>query len=139
MCTMISTPTTPTNAKNSGPCEKAVSVDAPSATIGATAEVEQEVEDDGTTVALAKGGMTGLAKTAGRTSLVRGLGGISLERIAHRATQAFLLCHHRQEGMTTIIRTRGLGASRILVQSLASWAVPRPQPLSASSSSLLVR
>ena len=67
------------------------------------AEEDEEVEDDGTTVALAKGGVT---------SLVRGLGGISLARIARRATQAFLLCHHRQEGMMTTTRTRGLGASR---------------------------
>ena len=71
-----------------------MSVDAPSATIGATVEAEEEVEDDGTTVALAKGGVTGLAWTAGRTSLARGLGGISLVRIAHKATRASLLCHH---------------------------------------------
>ena len=89
-----------------------MSVDAPSATIGATAEAEQEVEDDGRTVALAKGGVTGLARTAGRTSLARELGGIKLLRIARKATQDFLLCHHHQEGMKTIIRTRGLGASR---------------------------
>ena len=127
------------NAKSSGPCEKAVSVDAPSVTIGATAEAEQEVEDDGTTVTLAKGGMTGLARTAGRTSLARGLGGISLVRIAHKATRAFLLCHHHQEGMTTIIRMRGLGASRSHVSLLASCVELRPQPLSASSSSLLAR
>ena len=88
------------------------------------------MEDDGTTVALAKGGVT---------SLVRGLGGISLVRTALRATQAFLLCHHRQEGIMTIIRTRGLGASRSPVLSLASWVAPRPQPLSASSSSLPAR
>ena len=43
----------------------AASVDAPSATIGATAEAEQEVEDVGTTVALAKGGVIGLVRTAG--------------------------------------------------------------------------
>ena len=93
-CTTISIPTTPTNAKSSGPCKKAMSVDAPSAMIGATAEAEEEVEDDGMTVALAKGGVIGLARTAGRTSLARGLGGISLVRIARKATQAFLLCHH---------------------------------------------
>ena len=62
------------------------SVDAPSATIGATAEAEEEVEDDGTTMALAMGGVTGLARTAGRTSLPRGLGGISLVRITCKAT-----------------------------------------------------
>ena len=103
------------------------------------AEAEEEVEDDGTTVALAKGDVTGLARTIGRISLTRGLGGIILVRIAHKATQAFLLCHHRQEGMMTIIRMRGLGASRSRVLSLASWAVPRPQPLSTSSSSLRAR
>ena len=70
---MTSTPTTPTNAKNSEPSEKDASVDALSATIGATVEEEEEVEDDGTTVALAKDGVTGLARTAGRTSLMRGL------------------------------------------------------------------
>ena len=97
-----------------------VSADAPTAATGAMAEEEEEVEDDGTTVALAKGGVTDLARIAGRTNLARGLGGISLVRIAHRATQAFLLWHHRQEGMMTTTRTRGLGASRSLVQSLAS-------------------
>ena len=42
------------------------------------------MEDDGTTKALAKGGMTDLARIAGRTSLARGLGGISLMRIARK-------------------------------------------------------
>ena len=70
------------------------------------------MEDDGTTEALAKGGMTALARTAGRTSLGRGLGGISLMRIARKVTQASLLCHRRQGGMRTSIRMRGLGASR---------------------------
>ena len=97
------------------------------------------MEDDGKTVPLAKGGVTDLARTAGRTSLARGVGGISLVRIAHKATQASLLCHHHQGGMKTSIRTRGLGASRSRAQSLASWAALRPQPLSASSSSLLAR
>ena len=63
-----------------------VSADAPSATTGAMAEEEEEVEDDGKTVALAKGGVTDLARTAGRTSLAREVGGISLARIAHKAT-----------------------------------------------------
>ena len=45
------------------------SVDAQSATTGAMAEEEEEVEDDGKTVALAKGGVTDLVRTAGRTSL----------------------------------------------------------------------
>ena len=115
-----------------------ISADAPSAMIGAMVEEEEEVEDDGKIVALAKGCVTGLVRTAGRTSLARGLGGISLVRIARKATQGFL-CHLRQEGMMTIIRTRGLGASRSRMQSLASWAALRPQPLSASSNSSLAR
>ena len=130
--------TTPTNARSSGPFEKDASVDAPSAMTGATAEEEDEAEDDGTIVALARSGVTDLARITGRTSLARELGGISLARTAHRATRASLRCRH-QEGMMTTTRTRGLGASRSHVLSLASWAVPRPQPLSASSSSLLAR
>ena len=78
-----------------------MSADTPSATTGAMAEEEEEVADDGKTVALAKGGMTDLARTAGRTSLAREVGGISLVRTALRATQVFLLCRHHQEGMTT--------------------------------------
>ena len=97
------------------------------------------MKDDGTTEALASSGVTDLARIAGRTSLTRELGGISLVRIARKATQGFLLYHHHQEGMTTIIRMRGLGASRSRVQLLASWAAIRPQPLSASSSSLLAK
>ena len=97
-----------------------MSDDAPSAMIGATAKVEQEVEDDGMTVALAKGGVTDLARIAGRTSLAREVGGISLVRIARTATHASLLCHHRQGGMKTSIRTRGFGDSRSRAQSLAS-------------------
>ena len=116
-----------------------VSADAPSTTTGTMAEEEEEVEDDGKTVALAKGGMTDLARIAGRTSLAREVGGISLVRTALKATQASLLCHHRQEGMTTTTRTRELGDSMSHMLSLASWAEPRPQPLSASSSSLLAR
>ena len=101
-----------------------VSADAPSATTGAMAEEEEEVEDDGKTVALAKGGVTDLAREAG---------GISVVRIARTATHASLLYRHHQEGTKTNIKTRGLGASRSRVQSLASWAALRPQPLSASS------
>ena len=127
------------NAKSSGLCVKDGLADVPTATTGAMAEEEEEVEDDGKTVALTKGGVTNLARTVGRTSLAREVGGISLVRIAHKATQASLLCHHRQGGMKTITRTRGLGASRSRAQSLASWAALRPQPLSASSSSLLAR
>ncbi len=99
------------------------------------AEEEEEVKDDGKTVALTKGGVTDLARTIGRTSLAREVGGISLVRIARTTTQTSLLCHHRQGGMKTSIRTRGMGASRSRVQSLASWAELKPQPLSASSSS----
>ena len=122
--------------------------DALSAATGAMTEEEEEVEDDGKTVALAKGGVTDLARTAGRTSLVREVGGtclarevggISLARITHKATRASLLCHHNGGGMKTIIRTKGLGASRSRAQSLASWVALRPQPLSASSNSLLAR
>ena len=83
--------------------------------------------------------MTDLARIVGRTSLAREVGGISLVRIALKATQASLLCHHRRGGMKTIIRTRGLEASRSRAQSLASWAELRPQPLSAYSSSLLAK
>ena len=63
-----------------------MSVNTPSATIGAMTEAEQEVEDNGTTVVLAKGGVIDLARTAGKTSLARELGEISLVRIAHTAT-----------------------------------------------------
>ena len=135
MPTTTSTPTTPTNARSSEPFEKEASVDAPSATTGATTEEEEEVEDDGTTETLARSGVTDLARIAGRTSPTRELGGISLTRTAHRETQAFLSCYH-QEGMMTTTRTRGLGASRSREPSLVSWVVPKPQPLSASSSSL---
>ena len=103
------------------------------------------MEDDGKTVALAKRGVTDLARTAGRTNLAREVGGtslarehggISLTRIAHKVMQASLLCHNSQGGMKTIIRMRGLEASRSRAQSLASWAALKPRPLNASSSSL---
>ena len=116
-----------------------ISADAPTAATGAMDEEEEEVEDNGKTVALAKGGVTDLVRTAGRTSLAREVGGISLVRTTLKSMQASLLCHHRRGGMKTITRTRGLGASRSRAQSLASWAALRPQPLSASSSSLLAR
>ena len=61
---------------------------------GATAEEEDVVADARTTVACSRSSATGLVRTAGRTSLTRGLGGISLVRIARKATQASLLCHH---------------------------------------------
>ena len=116
-----------------------VSVDASTATIGAMAEEEEEVEDDGKTVALAKGGVTDLARIAGWTSLAREVGGISLVRIARTATQASLLCRLHRGGMKTNTKTMGMGASKSRVQLLASWAAPRPQPHNASSSSLLAR
>ena len=97
-----------------------LSADVPSAAIGAMAEEEEEVENDGKTVALAKGGVTDLARTAGRTSFASEVGGISLVRIALKATQASLRCHHHRGGSKTSIRTRGLGASRSRVQFLAS-------------------
>ena len=116
-----------------------VSVDAPSATIGDMAEEEEEVADDGKTVALAKGGVTDLARITGRTSLAREAREVSLVRTARTVTQASLRYCHNQGEMRTIIRTKGLGASRNHVRSPASWAVPRPQPHGASSSSLLAR
>ena len=116
-----------------------VSAVAPSATARAMDEEEEEVEDDGKTVALAKGGVTGLARTAGRTSLAREVGGISLVRTALKATHASLLCHHRQGGMKTITRTRGWGLPGAARNHLHLWVVPRPQHHSASSSSLLAR
>ena len=82
MPTATSTPTTPTNARSLEPFEKDASADAPSATIGATVEEEEEVEDDGTTEALARSGMTDLERIAGRPSLARGIVGINLARIA---------------------------------------------------------
>ena len=96
---------------------------------------EEEVEDDGKTVALAKGGVTDLARTAGRTSLAREAGGTSLVRATRTATQASLLCRRNQGETRTITRMRGLGASGSHVRSPASWAELRPQPLNASSRS----
>ena len=116
-----------------------VTVDAPRATPGVVAEEKEEVADDGKTVALAKGGVTDLARITGRTSLAREVGEVSLVRIACTAMQAFLLCHHRQGGTKASIKTRRLGASRSRAQSLPSWVERRPQPHSASSSSLLAR
>ena len=107
-----------------------VSADAPSATTGAMAEEEEVVADDGKTVAFARDGVTALARTAGWTSLVR---------TVPTATQASLLYRLHQGGTKTNTKTMGLGASKSRVQSLASWVAPRPQPHSASSSSLLAR
>ena len=97
-------------------------VDAQSATAGVTTEEEDVAEDAGTIVALARSGATGLAKIAGRTNLVRAHGGINVARTALRAMLVFLRCRHHQEGTTTTIRTRGLGASRSRILSPASWA-----------------
>jgi hypothetical protein len=66
-------------------------------------------------------------------------GGISLVRTVHKAMLAFLRCHHHQEGTTTVTKMMGLGASKNLVMSPASWATLRPQHLIATSSSLLAR
>ena len=66
------------------------SVDAPSAMTRATAEGEDVAEDDGTTVALTRSGVTNLMRIAGRTSLARAPEEISLVRTAPRGTQAFL-------------------------------------------------
>ena len=55
---------------------------------------EEEVEYNGKTVSLANGGVTDLARIAGRTSLAREVGGISLVRISRTATQASLLYRH---------------------------------------------
>ena len=79
---MTSTPTTPTNAKNSEPCVKEGSAVAPNAVTGATVEQEEETQDAGKTAARAKGGAIDLARIAGKTRLARETGGISLARIA---------------------------------------------------------
>ena len=126
-------------AKSSELYEKDAMVDAPSAATGATAVEEDMEAGAGTTVARARSGATGLVRTAGRIILARAPGGTSLVRIALRATPVFPRCRHHQEGTTIIIRTRGLVASRSRVQSPASWAAPRPQPLSASSNGSLAR
>ena len=99
---------------------------APSAVTRAMA-VEEDVEADAvTTVARARSGATGLMRTAGRTILARAPGGTSLVRIVLRATPVFPHYRRRQEGMTTTIKTRGLGASKSHVLSPASWAELRP-------------
>ena len=56
-----------------------------------------------------------------------------------KAMLAFLHYRHHPEGVTTTIKTRGLGASRSRALSPASWAELKPQPRSVSSSSLLVK
>jgi hypothetical protein len=105
----------------------------------ATAAEVVEVEDAGRIVTLARAGAISLVRAHGETSLVRVPGGISLTRTVRKATLAFLRCHRRQEGTTTVTKMMGLGASKNLEPSPASWAALRPQHLIASSSSLLVR
>ena len=105
---------------------KDASVDTHSAATGATAEEEDVVAGVGTTVAHARSGATGLMRTAGRTRLMRAPGETSLLKTDLRATQASLRCHNHQGGTTIILRTRGLGASRTLVPSPASWVVLKP-------------
>ena len=139
MCSTTFTPTTPTNAKNSAPCEKEGSAVVPNAPIGATAEEEEETQDTGKTAARATGGATNLARIAVEICLARGTGGISLVRIARRATQASLHCRLSQGETRTAIKMNGLGASRSHAQSPASWAELKPQPPNASSSSLPAR
>ena len=125
--------------KRSGPFGMDASVDAPSATTGATAEEEDVAEDAGTTVALARSGVTSLVRTAGKISLARAPGEISLAETTLRATLVFLRCRGHPEGTTTTIWTKELGASKNRVLSPASWAELRAQHLSISSSSLLAR
>ena len=115
------------------------SIDAPSATTGATAEEEDVVADAGTTVAHASSGAAGLVRTDGKIILVRAPGETNLMRTALEATPASLRYRPHRRGTTTIIKTRGLGASKSLVPSPVSWVVLKPQPLSVSSSSLLMR
>ena len=108
------------NAKSSGPCMKEGSADVPTAATGATAEEEEGMQDVGKTAAHAKGGATNLARIAGRTRLAREAGEISLARTARKVTQASLRYRRSQGEMRTIIRTKGLGASRNHVRSPAS-------------------
>jgi hypothetical protein len=100
---------------------------------------EAEVADAGTTVTPARTGATSPVRIAGRASLARAPGGISLVRTALREMPAFLRRHRRQGGMMTTTKMMGLGASKSLVPWLASWAALRLSPLTASSSSSLMR
>ena len=127
------------NVKSSELCEMGESSDAQSATTRAMADEEEEAVDDGKTVAFARDGVTALARTAGGTRLAREAGGTNLVRATRTATQASLLCRLHRGGTKTNTKTMGLGASKSRVQLLASWAAPRPQLHSASSSNLLAR
>ena len=95
-----------------------VSADTPTAATGAMAEEEEEVEDDGKTRALAKGGMTSLARTAGRTSLAKVLGGISLARTVLGAMLGFPL-YGRSSRMST-------STSRLISRLEVALASPKP-------------
>ena len=68
----------------------------------------------GTTATPVTDGATSLVRMAGAISPVTAPGEISLARPVLRAMSASLRCHHRPEGMTTTVKTRGLGAIRSL-------------------------
>ena len=114
------TATTPMTVKSLEPFEMDASVNAPSATTGATTEEEDVVADAGMTMAHARSGATSLVRTTGRTSLAKVPGGISLATIVLRAMLASLRYHHHREGMMTTTKMTGLGASKSLVPSPAS-------------------
>ena len=108
------------NAKSSGPCVKDGLAGVPTTVTGATDKEEEGTQDAGKTAAHVKGGVTNLARIVGRTRLAREAGGISLARIARKVTQASLRYRRSQGEMRTVIRTKGLGASRNHVRSRAS-------------------
>src|SRR3954462_6435987 len=118
------------------PCEKEESADALTVLTGVTTEEEEGTRDARKTAAHVQAGVTNLARTAGVTHLARGTGGTSLVRIALMATQVCRCCHLSQEGMKTVTKTKGWGASKTHAQSPASGAEPKPQPPSVSSRSL---
>ena len=70
------------------------------------------MEDAMTADTIVGSSATSLGRTAGRASLVKVPGGISLARTVLRATLAFPRRRHHQEGMKATIRTRGLGIPR---------------------------
>ena len=111
----------------------------PRAMIKATVAEVAEAEAAGTDATLVRSGATSRVRIAGRTSLARATGGSSLVRIDPRAMQPCLLCLHHQEGLKIITKTRGLGASRSLEPSPASWAAHKPQLPTMSSSNLCAR
>ena len=133
------TTTTPATAKNSGPSETGALFASLRATTAATAVEEAEEEDVGMAGTRAKGGVSSLVNTIGRSSLVTPPGVTSLVRVALRETEACLRCHHRQGGTTMTARETGHGGSRNHVQLHAFWEEPMPRRPTASSSSLPVR